>query len=76
MSTRLVAGPKPDYLPSSGSEGSSQKSGQNQDQVHARRRRHTPEHHQDRFLRLLSRILMILGALMMLWLLLRALGWV
>jgi hypothetical protein len=76
MSTRVLAGQKPDSAPPSASGGSSSKnSDQDQEHIH-RRRRHTPEHHQDRFLRLLARILMIMGALMILWLLLRALGWI
>jgi hypothetical protein len=71
MSTRVLVGPKPDPAPSGGSSRNS-----DQELVHNRRRRHTPEHHQDRFLRIFARILMVMGALMMIWLLLRALGWV
>jgi hypothetical protein len=74
MSTRVLAGQKPDSLPSEASGGSSPNS--DQDPVHIRRRRHTPEHHQDRFLRMLTRVLVMMGGLMIIWLLLRAFGWV
>ncbi|WP_170156767.1 hypothetical protein [Roseimicrobium gellanilyticum] len=74
MSTRTFAGPKPDSVPSLASDGLPDKS--DSGQSHGRRRRHTPEHHQDRFLRIVSRVLVIMGGLMMIWLLLRALGWV
>lgn len=74
MSTRALAGPKPDSIPSLASDGPPDNSEPTQN--HSRRRRHTPEHHQDRVLRILARILTGSGILMMIWLLLRALGWV
>jgi hypothetical protein len=43
---------------------------------HTRRRRHTPHNHQDRLIRIFTRILLAIGFLMMVWLLLEALGWI
>jgi hypothetical protein len=41
-----------------------------------RRRRHTRHNHQDRLLHIMSRILMGVGLLMVVWLVLDALGWI
>jgi hypothetical protein len=74
MSIRVLAEQKPDADLPDKSDGSAQPL--DQDKAPARRRRHTPEHHQDRFLRIFSRILMVMGGLMILWLLMRAFGWI